>query len=257
MAAGPSIFALMWGFSIVANGVAALRLYQLDLNRVYKFFFTYLVFAFFRSLVLIPFSVSSTAYALIYLATAPILWVFYILVVLELYSLVLQNYAGINSLGRWTLYGALFFSVAVALLTLIPTLGTENSRLMFWTTTVERGVIFSLVLFLLFILFFLTRYPVALNRNIIVHCVVYTVFFLGISMTILIRNVMGQDFMRELNHVVVVIGSACYMVWIFFLTRDGEKRIVMLRQKWSQEDEQRLIEQLNSINATLLRTARK
>jgi hypothetical protein len=46
-------------------------------------------------------------------------------------------------------------------------------------------------------------------------------------------------------------------VWIFFLTKGGEKRIVMLRQKWSQEDEQRLIEQLNSINATLLRTARK
>jgi hypothetical protein len=117
--------------------------------------------------------------------------------------------------------------------------------------------VFSLVLFLLFILYFLTRYPVALSRNIIVHAIVYTIFFLGVSMTILIRNVIGQDFMRELNHVVLVIGSACYVVWIFFLTKAGEKRIVMLRHSWSPVDEQRLIDQLSTINATLLRTARK
>ena len=257
MTSGPSILSLLWGFTIVANAVAALRLYQLDLNRVYRFFFAYLVFALFRSLVLLPFKTAGATYAYIYLGTAPILWVFYILVVLELYSLVLQNYSGINSLGRWTLYGALAFSIAVSLLTLIPSLGNESSRLMFWVTTVERGVVFSLVLFLLFILYFLTRYPVALSRNIIVHAIVYTIFFLGVSMTILIRNVIGQEFMRELNHVVLVIGSACYVVWIFFLTKAGEKRIVMLRHSWSPADEQRLIDQLSTINATLLRTARK
>ena len=253
----PSILSLLWGFSIVANAVAALRLYQLDLNRVYRFFFAYLVFALFRSLVLLPFNTRGATYAVMYFASAPMMWVFYILVVLELYSLVLQNYSGIYSLGRWTLYGALLFSVAVSLLTLIPVWGKESSRLMFWSTTVERGVVFSLVLFLLLILIFLTRYPVALSRNIIVHCIVYTIFFLGISMTILVRNVIGQTFMREVNHVVLVLGSACYLVWIFFLTKAGEKRIMMLRHTWSEADEQRLIDQLNSINATLLRTARK
>jgi hypothetical protein len=254
---GPSILSLLWGFSIVANATAALRLYQLDLNRVYRFFFAYLVLTTARSLVLLPFSVRENTYGLIYLATIPILWVFYILIVLELYSLVLQNYSGIYSLGRWTLYGALFFSVTVSVLTLIPSWGNETSKLLFWCTTVERGVDFSLVIFLLMILIFLSRYPVALNRNIIVHCVVYTVFFLGTSMTILVRNVVGHELMRELNNVLQVINAACYLVWIFFLTRAGESRITMLRHNWSPEDEQRLIEQLNTINNTLLRAARK
>ncbi len=254
---GPSILSLLWGFTIVANATAALRLYQLDLNRVYRFFFIYLVITTARSLLLLPFNVRENMYGLIYLATLPILWVFYILIVLELYSLVLQNYAGIYSLGRWTLYGALFFTVAISVLTLIPSWGNESSRLLFWCTTVERGVDFSLVIFLLLILIFLTRYPVALNRNIIVHCIVYTVFFLGTSMTILVRNVVGHELMRELNNVLQVISAGCYLVWIFFLTRAGESRITMLRHNWSPDDEQRLIEQLNSINNTLLRAARK
>jgi hypothetical protein len=252
-----SIFSLLRGFSILANAVAALRLYQLNLNRVYRFFFAYLVFATIRSLILLPFNLRSGAYGLIYLATLPILWIFYVLIVLELYSLVLQNYSGIYSLGRWILYGALFFSVVVSILTLIPSWGKEPYRLLFWCTTVERGVVFSLVIFLLLILIFLSRYPVALNRNTIVHCIVYTVFFLGTSMTILVRNVVGHEVMRELNGVLLVISAACYVVWIFFLTRAGESRITMLRHNWSPDAEERLIAQLNTINTTLLRAARK
>jgi hypothetical protein len=253
----PTLLSLLWGFSIVANATAALRLYQLDLNRVYRFFFAFLVLTTVRSLFLLPFRLESNTYALIYLVTLPILWVFYILIVLELYSLVLQNYSGIYSLGRWTLYGALFFSVAVSGLTLIPTWGNEKSMLLFWSTTVTRGVDFSLVIFLLLILVFLSRYPVALNRNIIVHCIVYTVFFLGTSMTILVRNVVGHEMMSQLNTVLEVISAGCYLVWIFFLTRAGESRITMMWHNWSPDDEQRLIDQLNSINATLLRAARK
>ena len=257
MVSVPSALSLLWGFTIVANAAAALRLYQLDLNRTYRFFFAYLVFATARSLILLPFDVRGAQYGIVYLATLPILWVFYILVVLELYSLVLQNYSGIYSLGRWTLYGALVFSVAVSIITLIPSWGNETSRLMFWSTTVERGVLFSLVIFLLLIFIFLSRYPVELNRNIIVHSIVYTVFFLGVSMTIFIRNVVGYEVAREINNVVIVISAACYMVWIFFLTRRGESRIVKLRHSWTEEDEQRLIDQLNNINATLLRAARR
>jgi hypothetical protein len=252
-----NILSLLWGFSIVANATAALRLYQLDLNRVYRAFFAYLVFAAARSVILLPFNIRGGVYGIIYLVTLPITWVFYVLVVLELYSLVLQNYSGIYSLGRWTLYGALFFSVAVSVVTLIPSWGNEGSRLLFVCTTVERGVMFSLVIFLLLILLFLSRYPVTLNRNVIVHCIVYTIFFLGISMTMLVRNVVGHELMRELNKVLLGIGTACYLVWIFFLTRAGEARVMTLRHNWSDDDEKRLIEQLNTINATLLRAARK
>lgn len=196
-------------------------------------------------------------YGMIYVITLPITWIFYVLVVLELYSLVLQNYAGIYSLSRWTLYIALVISVAFSILTLIPSWGNETYRLLFWCTTVDRGVMFSLVIFLLLILLFLSRYPITLSRNIIVHCIAYTIFFMGISMTILIRNVVGHEVMRQLNVVVLGISAGCYLVWIFSLTRAGEKRTMSLRHNWSSDQEQHLIDQLNSINATLLRAARK
>lgn len=255
----PSILTTLWGLSIAANGIAAWRLYQLDLHRVYRFFFAYLAFAAARSLTLflLPSGVSSNTYGIVYFLTAPILWVFYVLVVLELYSLVLQNYAGIRSLGRWTLNGALVFSVAVSILTLIPSWGEESSRLLFWCFPVERGVVFSLVIFLMLILLFLSIYPVALCRNILVHCVVYTVFFLGLSMMILIRNVVGYEVTHLLSTVVLLMNLGCYAAWIFFLTRAGENRITMLRHNWTPDDEERLIGQLNTINATLMRAARK
>jgi hypothetical protein len=255
----PSLLTTLWGFSIVANAVTAWRLRQLSLHSVYRFFFVYLMFAAARSvtLFLLPVSLGSSTYAIIYLATAPILWIFYVLVVLELYSLVLRNYAGIYSLGRWTLYGALLVSIAISILTLIPTWGNEPSRLLFWCTTVERGVVFSLVIFVLLILLFLSSYPVSLNRNILVHCIVYTVYFLGISTMELIRNVVGRDVVRQLNNVVLVMTMASYLAWIFLLTRAGEERAAMLRHSWTPADEHRLVDQLNNINATLLRVARK
>jgi hypothetical protein len=257
MLSGFNALEVLWGVSILANAIAALRLYLLGLHRVYRFFFAYLVFAVARSLLLLPFNVRGATYGIIYLVTAPVLWLFYVLVVLELYSLVLRNYAGIHSLGRWALYGALVFSVAVSILTLIPSWVNEPYWLLFVATTVERGVVFSLVIFLLLILLFLSRYPVMLNRNIIVHCVVYAVFFLGISMTILVRNVVGHEVMRQVNTAVMALSAACYLVWIFFLTREGETRVTMLRRNWTPVDEQRLIGQLDQINATLLRAARK
>ncbi len=255
----PSILTILWGLSIIANAFTAWRLRQLGLHSVYRFFFIYLIFAVARSvlLFLLPVSLGSSTYGVVYLVTAPILWIFYVLVVLELYALVLRNYAGIYSLGRWTLYGALIFSIAVSILTLIPSWGTERSHLLFWCYTVERGVVFSLVIFLLLILLFLSSYPVALNRNILVHCVVYTVYFLGFSMIELIRNVVGYEVVRQLNYVALVVTIGCYLAWIFLLTRAGENRAAMLRHNWTPADEQRLVDQLSNINATLLRVARK
>src|SRR5205085_2589583 len=177
MASAPTVLDVLWGFSVVANAAAACRLCQLGLHRIYRFFFAYLVFAATRSLILLPFSVRSNIYVMIYAITAPMLWLFYVLV--------------------------------------------------------------------------------ALTRNIIVHCIVYTIFFMGISMTIHIRNVVGHELMRELNEIVMVLSGACYLVWIFAITEKGESRIVTLRHNWTVTDEQRLIHQLDNINATLLRASRR
>jgi hypothetical protein len=254
---GNSLLSYLWAIAIGANALLAVRLYWLGLNKSYPYFFAYLIFQTFRSLALVAFPVKSYTFAYIFVYTQPVLWVFYVLVVLELYDKVLDDWVGIRSLGRWALYGSLVIAVSVSFLTLIPFWGKEDSKLLFWVTTVERGVLTSVILFLFLILLFLSRYPLQLNRNIIVHCVVYTIFFLGLSMTLLVRNVRGWEMMRTLNQVVEVISLACYAVWIVFLTQRGEERKVALHQRSNPADERRLKEQLNSMNEMLLRAARK
>jgi len=253
---GASLLSYLWVVAIAANVVLAVRLYMLGLHKKYPYFFVYLIFQTVRSLALVTFPINSFTFAYIFVYTQPVLWVFYVLVVLELYDKVLNDWKGIQSLGRWALYGSLVIAVGVSFLTLIPFWGKEDSKLLFWVTTVERGVLTSVMLFLFLILLFLSRYPLQLRRNIIVHCVVYTIFFLGLSMTLLVRNVRGWEIMPTLNHVVEVISLACYGVWITFLTKKGEERTVAIKHS-DPADERRRIEQLISLNDTLLRAARK
>lgn len=254
---GASLLSYLWAIAIGANATLAVRLYSLHLHGRYPSFFAYLIFQTMRSLALVTFPVDGFTFAYIFFYTQPVLWVFYVLVVLELYKLVLNDLPGIYSLGRWALYVALVIAVTISFLTLIPFWGREESKLLFWVTTVERGVLTSVILFLFLILLFLSRYPLQLSRNIIVHCVVYTIFFLGLSMTLLVRNVRGWEIMPTLNHVVEVISLACYGVWIVFLTRQGEARKVALHHRSDPAAERRLKEQLNSMNEMLLRAARK
>jgi hypothetical protein len=257
MIPGASLLSYLWVVAIAANAVLAVRLYMLGLHKSYPYFFIYLIFQTARSLALVSFRVNSFTFAYIFVYTQPVLWVFYVLVVLELYDKVLDDWVGIKSVGRWALYGSLVIAVVVSCLTLIPFWGKEDSKLLFWVTTVERGVLTSVLLFLFLILLFLSRYPLQLKRNIIVHCVVYTIFFLGLSMTLLVRNVRGWEIMPTLNHVVEVISLACYGVWIMFLTKKGEERKVALHKHADPADERRLKEQLISMNEMLLRAARK
>jgi hypothetical protein len=254
---GVSFLSYLWAIAIGANAALAVRLYVLGLHKRYPSFFAYLIFQTLRSLALVTFPLEGFTFAYIFFYTQPILWVFYVLVVLELYKLVLNDLPGIYSLGRWALYVALVIAVTVSFLTLIPFWGKEESKLLFWVTTVERGVLTSVMLFLFLILLFLSRYPLQLSRNIIVHCVVYTIFFLGLSMTLLVRNVRGWEIMPTLNHVVEGISLACYGVWMIFLTSQGEARKVVLHRQADPVDERRLKEQLNSMNELLLRAARK
>src|SRR5215510_13183368 len=88
--------------------LTALRLYLSGIYRRYRFFFSYLIFAAAQlASALLIHNPRSNLYAYFFLLTEPVLWVFYVLVVLELYSLVLEQHRGLFTAGRWALYGSL------------------------------------------------------------------------------------------------------------------------------------------------------
>jgi hypothetical protein len=46
-------------------------------------------------------------------------------------------------------------------------------------------------------------------------------------------------------------------LWLFGLNRQGETKSVVVGHQWNPSDERRLLSQLEAINASLLRSARK
>lgn len=249
----------LWWVSIVAYAGLYLRLRHEGLDRVYRWFTIYVVFCVVLSVALIFVPQQTNLYAQVWMATAPVVDILYVLVVLELVSLILQRFRGIASLGRWAVLAGLSLGILIASLTLSPDLSNpaEQSPILRYFFVLQRGVTSSLVLFLLFITVFLVWYPVPLSRNLITHSAVYAVYFLCTSVAFLFRNLAGSTVTSLGNVVLSGTNVACLVAWMVLLNRAGEQRAVTVKQHWDAEQQQHLIDQLAAINASLLRTARK
>ena len=79
------------------------------------------------------------------------------------------------------------------------------------------------MLFLLLILLWLTRYPVPLSRNVVVHSLAYTILFLSNTAGLLVRVILGKDLSRSVSTFFLGIGAACILIWLVFLTKKGEE----------------------------------
>jgi hypothetical protein len=262
---------LVW-LTLAGCLILYLKLRRTGLQRTYRAFSGYLLFAVLQGVLLsvLPWVASlvrgkpnhpfaTNVYAYTWLATDPVVWVLYVLVVLELFSLILQNYKGIASLGRWVMLGGLATAVAISTLTLSMDLSNPGEkfpilRLFF---VVDRGVASSLVIFLLILAGFLAWYPVPLNRNVVLHCLLFAGYFLSVTLGVLLRNLTGSAVTRTVSIVLSGVALASLLVWIGFLNRAGETVKVRVRPDWAPGDEEELVAHLAAINSSLLRTARK
>ncbi|MGD0201249.1 MAG: hypothetical protein ABSD27_10920 [Bryobacteraceae bacterium] len=262
----------LWWSSIAAGAVLYVRLRHEGLHRVYRWFAVYVLFSTLQSLALatVPWAMrritgfksphlGSNAYARLWVATEPVVWFLYVLVVLELYTLVLQNFKGIASVGRWAVFGGLAVGMLVASLSLRPDLSNPHERfpILRYFFVMERGLTSSLVLFLLFITAFLVWYPVPLSRNLVVHSIVWAIYFLCFALIYLIRNVVGSQAVAIGSLGLVGATVACLVVWMAVLNREGERQRVTIGQHWSAEQQRHVLEQLAAINSSLQRTTRK
>ncbi len=263
-----------WWLTIGGKLLLAIRIWKTGLHRTYRFFFGYLVFDFLIGvlLALTPFAArawgeasddpfGTFAYFWAWAATEPIHLVWYVLIVLELYSLVFQDYKGIASLSRWALLAGLAVSLTVSSLTLSldlrrPAQGVVGAVLR-CLMVLDRGVLSSLVLFLLFLALFLHWCPVPLSRNLVVHCIVFAGYFLSGATIILVRNITGWQVTQRVNIALMSTSLVCLLVWIVCLNPRGEARKVLIRKQWGAGEEDELLQQLASINSTLRRAARK
>jgi len=224
------------------------------LQHTYVYFFAYLLVALLQTVLLVFTPYDRSAYVYIWLSTEGLIVLLYALIVLELYGIVLGNLAGLASVSRRYLR----ITLAAAILISFTLLAFEKSpaSLTGYFLILERALVGSLVIFVLFLMLFLVYYPVPLNRNVIVYSVGYAVYFLTKAAALFVRNV-GHRWDRPLSDLLIAVSTSCLLFWMFALNSSGETKSMVIGHKWHPEDEEWLLSQLNEINANLSRAARK
>jgi hypothetical protein len=230
------------------------RLWWTRLHRVYLYFFGYLIAELLQIAVLTSVPFHSNVYRDAWVATESITICFYVLVVLELYSVALRDLAGIASVSRRYIKVTLAVSILLALLPLYLEKSPANiSQHVF---IFERAIFSSIVVFLLLIASFLAYYPVPLSRNALVYLFGFVVYFLTKAAALFINN-LSYKWTREMSTAEMSVSGVCLVYWVFALKRQGECKTLVVGRHWKPEQEERLLTQLQAINASLLRAARK
>jgi len=236
-----------------------LKLYRTGLYRRYPVFFAFFIFRIPNSIWPLILPRDSHSYFYLWICTDPILLLFYVLVVVELYKSVLERYRGLYSLGRWVMYASVAISVTISALSLMPTIKPEApqpSKIMIYVLATERGVDTALALFIILMLCFLSFFPLKLGRNVRVHALVFSVFYLSITFVLLMRLNFGLKFEDWLNTVLLVVVASSIIAWLTLLRSTGEDS-KQAPAALGPEYESRLLAHLDSINSALLKASER
>ena len=243
--------------------LTAYKLLKTGLHRRYWAFFLYFVFRILNGSLGLMLDIKSNAYFYCWVLSTPISWMFYILVVREIYGLVLERHKGMYTLGRWLMYFGVALSVILSVLTYLPhfpaplaqrsQLHLKNS-IVTYILVVNRGATFGLAVFLVLMVFLLSLYAVTLSRNVKIHTTLFACFFLTSSIVALLRGMFGLQLYNAVDTGLMGISSICTFAWFFLLTAKGEAARRDL-PSFGPHDENRILYQLDALNSTLMKVA--
>jgi hypothetical protein len=256
-----ALASLFQGLALLASILTVQKLYRTGLYKQYPAFFAYFLFRIPNTLwaILIPNTSTSDLYFFLFVFTLPLQLLFYILMVAELYRLVLRDYRGLQTVGRWVMYLSLIGSIAISFLTLIPKIQPamrQGTKVMGFIITGERTVVTALALFIVLLLVVLSRYPIRLKRNVRVHAVVYAIFFFSHTIGAITRTVLGLKLAVPVATAFLIINLCSIIAWLVLLQPESEQ-VAVRTARPDTEREKRLLLQLDSLNAALLRVSRQ
>ncbi len=261
---GVAIESVLRWVALAGTALLALNLFRLGLSRRYPAFFAFTLYHAVGYTALPLIDIKSSLYAYVWVGLTVVDWVFYAFIVLELCRLVLEKYQGLYSLGKWMMYAGLVVSVAVSALSMLAGFNaatpqkarTAGRSLLVYLYATDRGVTFCLAIFLLLMLFLLSRYPVPLNRNVLIHATLYTIYFLANSLNEILRTVFGISVFTALDTGLTAIAAACVFAWLLLLNQKGEEVRASFAH-FKPETEDRILFHLDTLNSTLLKVGRK
>jgi hypothetical protein len=111
-----------------------------------------------------------------------------------------------------------------------------------------------LAILIVLILCFLSFFPVKLSRNVRMHALVFSIFFLSNTFVLLMRSLFGMRLGNEMNTILMGITAASVVAWLTLLRTAGEDaRLAPV--PFGEQHESRLLAHLDTLNAALLRAS--
>jgi len=240
-----------------AAAYAAWRLLYFRLTPRLPLLFLYLIATTLYYAVISLLSRTSSAYFWIFLACEPSIGCVAALSVWEMFALIFRDYPGLRTAGRWTLYIALAISSGIFLLYIRAPWANEsaNTRLLFYELEFDRLIHFTLALVILMQMYFLSRYPLHLDRNVKVASGFFSAMFLAQSTVRLIDTLSPHLFVHWADYPEVVLSTLCFASWGLMLRPATAPVPVRSGQSGPRETE--LLQQLESLNQMLSRSVRR
>ena len=242
-----------------AAAFAASRLILLGLRQRQPGLLLFLVDVALSSFLLNVFPPASVQYFWIYIVAMPVFWAVSVGAVREMISLSMAAYPGIRTACRWTMFGAVFVSIAVSLLvTAAFWRGMSAKRGLYYFFIVERSVLFSLAVVIVSLLLFLSHYPLKLHHNKYVSCGFFSAVFLSQSVQQLLRTLAPKLYSPTVDTAQLVLETVCLVGWALMLRVEQSTASTGTPPvNLNSPDEAALIQQLESFDKLLSRVGRR
>lgn len=229
------------------------RLQWLGIATRYSALTYFLIVSSARSILLALLPFGSNRYAEAYLYTAPILYLIYIWLVLQIYGHAFENYRGIAALGKLTIFAALLAGAALASVTTL--LDHDPAREPFpilgLVFRLEAIVTKTLATFLLMICAVLAWFPIPQRRNVVLIGFGVTALSVALTASHVVRGLNPSAWTRIGSTSSLYVFAGCMAMWLFALKSKSKDVAAATALPASGEREAALAGQLRTMNQAL------
>ena len=191
-------------------------------------------------------------------------WVFTLWTVVTLLNAVLSNFSGILRVSKAVLWTCFGLASALGLLSAFPEYrnssfhiaeGFVNQALRL-AFIGERVMSSIALLALVAVLSFLLWFPVQIPRNLAVFSVGFLVYFSFKNLGLLALSFSSQNIIHIISVTSSIVAGACFAYWALFISAEGETVTTRL-SRWKPAEQEKLMQQLEALNQSLVRSARR
>jgi hypothetical protein len=203
-----------------------------------------------------------------WLAGKVAVWVLTVWTIYALLAAISANLQGIYRFSRRVLNISFAVTITIGLLSAVPEyLASGLARPDFGVDVLDKlavmAVIFDRVLssvallVVLCILCLLLWFPVEISRNLAVFTSGFVIYFAAKTALLLGRSFWSHDSTRIVSIAITAVLSVCLAYWAVFISPAGEHVRTRLGHRWQPREQERLIGQLEAMNAALLRASQR